>query len=138
VKGEPTDALTLAPKAIDNSQVVRQRDPRTGRQLTLLLAAVAILVLGLVLHAWPTLELRQAGLQREQLARERERLLEENRKLRLEKAALEDLRRVEAIATRQLGLVSPPADQVVVVERKAPSPAGSRVARRAGEGQEQR
>ncbi len=126
------DALALAPKAIDNSQVVRQRDPRTGKQLGLLLLAVGTLVLGLALYAWPTLELRQTGMQREQLARERERLLEENRKLRLEKAALEDLRRVEAIATRHLGLVSPPPEDVVVVERKTPSPAGPRLAGRAG------
>ena len=41
-----------------------------------------------------------------QLSREKERLIEENRKLRLEKAALENLRRVETIATRELGLQS--------------------------------
>jgi cell division protein FtsL len=124
VKGESIDGLAILPKTIDNSQVVRERDPRTSRQVGLLLAVVAALVLGLVLYAWPNLELRQAGVEREQLARERERLLEENRKLRLEKAALTDLRRVEGIATRQLGLVAPPAAAVVVVEPRPPAPAG--------------
>jgi cell division protein FtsL len=67
-------------------------------------------------------------VEREQLARERERLLEENRKLRLEKATLESLRRVEAIATRELGLVTPPPERVVVVEQPAPPPPPSQLA----------
>ena len=56
-----------------------------------------------MLYAWPHLELRQADSEPEQMSRERERLLEENRKLRLEKASLENLRRVETIARRDLG-----------------------------------
>ena len=60
---------------------------------------------GLVLYAWPHLELRAGGAgARSSMSRERERLVEENRKLRLEKASLENLRRVEAIAARDLGL----------------------------------
>ena len=48
-------------KAIDNSQVVREVDPRSSRDLWLLLVLVAALVGGLVLYAWPHLQLRQAG-----------------------------------------------------------------------------
>jgi cell division protein FtsL len=120
----------LLPKAIDNSQVVREVDPRSSRDLWTLLMVVAALVAGLVLYAWPTLELRQAAVAKQELARERDRLLEQNRKLRLERAALEDLRRVEAIAGRQLGLRRPPAEQVVVVERdRPPAPDGALLAR---------
>ena len=53
------------------------------------------------------------------MSRERERLLEENRKLRLEKASLENLRRVEQIATRDLGLQAAGRRAVVVVSRAA-------------------
>ena len=63
-------------------------------------------------------------MEAQQLDRERERLVEENRKLRLEKASLEELQRVEAIARRELGLVPPPPEQVVVVEQPESRPAG--------------
>jgi cell division protein FtsL len=119
---DPLQGLGLAPKAIDNSKVVREMDPRRGRELWLLLLLAACLVGSLVLYAWPNLELRQAAQSRGRMERERERLLEENRKLRLERSALENLRRVEAIATREMGMVTPPPEQVVVVEKPAPAP----------------
>ena len=56
-----------------------------------------------MLYAWPALQIRNSGMTAVQLSREKERLREENRKLRLEKAALENLRRVETIAERDLG-----------------------------------
>ena len=118
----------LAPKSIDNSQVVREVDPRSSRDLWLLVALVAALAGGLGLYAWPTLMIRRTGTAAEQLSRERERLVEENRKLRLEKASLEDLRRVERIATRELGLAPPPPERLVVVERPVAVPEGARLA----------
>ena len=118
----------LLPKSIDNSQVVREIDPRSSRDLWILVALVAALAGSLGLYAWPTLMMRQTGTAAEQLSRERERLVEENRKLRLEKASLEDLRRVESIARRDLGLATPPPEQLVVVEKPANAPEGSQVA----------
>ena len=53
------DPVMLVPKAIDNSQVVREVDPRSSRDLWWLVAVVATLVLGLVLYAWPHLQVRQ-------------------------------------------------------------------------------
>ncbi|HEY3121635.1 MAG TPA: cell division protein FtsL [Vicinamibacteria bacterium] len=120
--------VDLGPKAIDNSQVVREVDPRSSRDLWLLLLLAAALVSGLVLYAWPSLEIRQTTLAREQMSKERERLLEENRKLRLEKAALENLHRVETIARRDLGLVTPAPEKLVVVEKPKELPAGARLA----------
>jgi cell division protein FtsL len=120
--------VVLLPKAIDNSQVVREVDPRSSRDLWWLLLLVAVLVGGLVLYAWPHLQLRETAMARERLSRERERLLEENRKLRLEKASLENLRRIEAIAVKDLGLRPPSPDRMVVVERPATVPPGAQVA----------
>jgi cell division protein FtsL len=116
-------------KPIDNSRVVREVDPRANRDLWLLLLLVGALVGGILLYAWPHLQLRRTGIAAEQASRERDRLIEENRKLRLEKAALENLKRVEAIATRDLALVSPPADKQIVVETQAALPADARIAR---------
>ena len=120
--------VDFVPKAIDNSGVVREVDPRSSRDLWLLLLLAAALVGGLVLYAWPSLEIRQTTLAREHMSKERERLLEENRKLRLEKAALENLHRVETIARRDLGLVTPAPDKLVVVEKPKDVPAGARLA----------
>jgi cell division protein FtsL len=119
----------LPGRAIDNSQVVREVDPRASRDILALLGLVAGLVGALGLYAWPALKLRQAGVEREQLSRARDRLREENRKLRLEKATYEDLRRIEAIAVRELGLRPPSPEQVVVVERPRPLVPGTREAR---------
>jgi cell division protein FtsL len=127
--GEFFDAAALLPKAIDNSQIVREVDPRSMRQLVLLLALVAALVGALVLYAWPNLQLRQADLSKERFSRQRERLLEDNRKLRLEKAALENLKRVESIATRELGMKFPAPDSVLIVDEPPPLPEGARLAK---------
>jgi cell division protein FtsL len=127
VRDEALD-LDLVPKAIDNSQVVREVDPRSSRDLWLLLLLAAALVGGLVLYAWPSLEIRQTTLARELMSKERERLLEENRKLRLEKAALENLRRVETIARRDLGLMTPAPENLVVVEKPPDAPSGAQLA----------
>jgi cell division protein FtsL len=115
-------------KSIDNSGVIREVDPRTSRDLVALMLLVAILVGGLVLYAWPHFQIRQTSMATEHMRRERDRLVEENRKLRLEKASLENLGRVAAIATRDLGLVKPTAEQLVVVEVPAPPPDPARLA----------
>jgi cell division protein FtsL len=118
----------LAGKAIDNSRIVREVDPRSSRDLLVLLALVVVLVAGFVLYAWPHLQVRQTSREAELLSRERERLIEESRKLRLEKSALENLRRVEAIATRELGMSAPAPERLVVVERGEAPPDAARVA----------
>jgi cell division protein FtsL len=116
--------MGLLGKAIDNSQVIREVDPRSSRELFWLLLLGAVLVLGGVFYAWPHLQLREAGKEAQELSREKERLLEENRKLRLEKAALQNLRRVETIASRELGLEAPAPEDTIVVEMP-PLPAPS-------------
>ena len=123
------DPAIVVPKAIDNSKVVREVDPRSSRDLWWLVAVVATLVLGLVLYAWPHLQVRQVDSERVRMSREREQLIEANRKLRLEKASLENLKRVEQIAVRDLGLRPPAAESLVVVERVVPVPEGALVAK---------
>jgi cell division protein FtsL len=117
---------------IDNSQVVREVDPRASRDLLGLAVLVLTLVGGLVLYAWPHLQIRETSRAQDRMSRQRERLLEENRKLRLEKASLQNLRRVETIASRDLGLQSPPASRIVVVERPRAVVPGAQVAKEMG------
>jgi cell division protein FtsL len=113
---------------IDNSRVVREVDRRAHRDLWVLLLVVMVLVVGAGLYAWPHLEHRQTTMETERMNRERERLVEENRKLRLEKAALENLRRVETIAIRDLGMSAPEPARTIVVEVPKAVPDAARLA----------
>ncbi len=123
------DAFGLSFKSIDNSRVVREVDPRANRDLWWLLLLMGVLVGGILLYAWPHLQLRRTGIATEQASRERERLVEENRKLRLEKAALENLKRVEADRhPRTWASFLHPSRRQVVVETHAPLPADARLA----------
>ena len=115
-------------RPIDNSRVVREVDPRSRREIWWLILLVAVIVGAAGLYAWPALEIRRAGQAAIDLDREKERLLEEKRKLNLEKSALENLSRVETIATRDLGLVAPAPEQSIVVEVPPPLPPGALIA----------
>lgn len=114
--------------SIDNRRVVRTRDDRMSKDL-LWIGGVVLILIGLfVAYGWPRAALRDTGSTAGKLQREQDRLLEENRELRLEKAALQDLKRVQAIATTSLGLQSPSPQNVVVVERPQNLPKDSRFA----------
>lgn len=117
----------LLPRATQNSRVVREHDPRASRNLWVLLSLVAGLVGGLALYGWPRLQAQRLDERVAQMQRDHERLLEENRKLRLEKASLENLERVQAIATRELGLVTPPPARIFVALKAAAVPEGTQL-----------
>ena len=99
-----------------------------SRDLLWIGGIVLILIGVFVAYGWPRAALRDTGSTAGRLQREQEKLQEENRELRLEKATLQDLKRVEAIATQTLGLHPPPPANVIVVERPQNLPKDSRVA----------
>lgn len=114
--------------SIDNRRVVRTRDDKMSKDL-LWIGGVVLILIGLfVAYGWPRAALRDTGSTAGKLQREQDRLREENRELRLEKAALQDLRRVQTIATTSLGLQSPSPQNVVVVERPQNLPKDARLA----------
>ncbi len=114
--------------SIDNRRVVRTRDDKMSKDL-LWIGGVVLILIGLfVAYGWPRAALRDTGSFAGKLQREQDRLREENRELRLEKAALQDLKRVQTIATTSLGLQSPSPQNVVVVERPQNLPKDARLA----------
>jgi cell division protein FtsL len=119
---ESMDPFALLPRQTQNSRVVREVDPRASRNLWLLLGLVAGLVAGLALYAWPRLQAQRLDDRAAQMQRERERLVEQNRKLRLERASLENLERVHTIATRELGLSTPEPERIFVALKPAAAP----------------
>jgi cell division protein FtsL len=82
-----------------------------------------VLVIVLLFSAWQHFELLRHGYRLEQMQRERASEAVINRHLRLEIEALSASQRIEKLATQQLGMVKPGADDAVILERVSPSPA---------------
>ena len=57
----PRDGFYTIGKAIDNSNVVRERDPRTGRDIGWILLLAALVTAGVAFYAWPHLKARQTA-----------------------------------------------------------------------------
>lgn len=75
-----------------------------------------LILVGVLCYVWQPIQVVRLGYQVEYLAGERAGLIRQQKALRLEVARLKSLRRVEEIARRQLGLISPKPGQVIVVD----------------------
>jgi cell division protein FtsL len=119
-------------KDVRNNPIVREVDEARQRELWKSVGIAAFLVLVLLFSAWQHFELLRHGYQTEELQRQRAAEEETARQLRLEIETLKSPRRIEALATRELHLVTPSRDEAIVIERVQPSqsPSSSVVARR--------
>ena len=108
-------------KDVRNNPIVRELDKVRQQELWTSVGMAAFLVLVLLVSAWQHFELLQHGYEVEQM--QRERAVEEDaaRQLRLEIETLRSLKRVEMLATSELHLVAPTADQAIVIERVMPA-----------------
>ncbi|MFQ5694286.1 MAG: cell division protein FtsL [Nitrospinota bacterium] len=84
------------------------------------LLSVPVLTAAAVALAWPRLDVLRLRYEFRSLRAQQEKLLRQNRRLRLERATLRSLTRIEEIARRDLGLTEPSKGQVLWV--KAPRP----------------
>ena len=100
-------------KRIDNSRLVRQRDPAYVREGAALVSGALICLAVILLCAWQQFEFIHSGYRLEELRTRQEQVLEWNRTLRLEQAALLDPMRIDAVARNRLGLEAPSTGQVV-------------------------
>ncbi len=119
-------------KDVRNNPIVREVDETRQRELWKSVGLAGFLVLVLLFSAWQHFELLRHGYQVEQLQRERAAEEEIARHLRLEIETLKSPKRIEALATEKLHLVTPARDEAIVIERVLPAdpPAKSVVARR--------
>lgn len=108
-------------KTIDNSRLVKVADPRRARELRMFSAAVAALFLLTMFYAWQHFSALEYGYQIEAQKAGRERLVDLNRALKLEEAALRDPSRIDSLA-RKMGLESPQPGQVVRLDSGAEGP----------------
>jgi len=100
-------------KRIDNSRLVRQRDPGYAREGAALLGGALFCLVIVLLCAWQQFDYLQTGYRLEELRSRQQQVLEWNHTLRLEQAALLDPMRIDVVARNRLGLEAPAADQVV-------------------------
>jgi cell division protein FtsL len=119
-------------KDVRNNPIVREVDEARQLELWKSVGVAGFLVLVLLFSAWQHFELLRHGYQVEQMQREKAAEEETGRRLRLEIDTLKSPRRIETLATERLHLMTPSADDAVVIERVLPAdpPAKSVVARR--------
>ena len=107
---------------IRNAPIVREIDPRRQRELWRSLAVGVCFVAVILCSAWQNFELLRYGYEIEQMEQARSEELDLNRHLRLEIQTLRAPRRIERIATTELGLAPPTVGDVQVIERQVASP----------------
>src|SRR3989442_4764242 len=119
-------------KDVRNNPIVREIDRARQRELWKSVGIAGFLVLVLLFSAWQHFELLRHGYKVEQMQSERAAEEDAARHLRLEIETLKSPKRIEALATEKLHLVTPARDEAIVIERVMPAdpPAKSVVARR--------
>ena len=105
-------------KTIDNSRLVRIADPQRAREMLLFTASCCLLFAMTMFYAWQHFSAVEYGYRIEARKAERDQLVELNRELQLEEAALRDPERIDRLA-RRLGLGSPDAGQMLRLDRPA-------------------
>lgn len=102
-------------RPVENVYLVREPDRRRTRELLALvltpLAPMAVLFAAI----WTNLETFRLGYQIERLQKQKESLAERQRQLEMERAGAAALARVEGVARKRLGLVTPGRGQLVFV-----------------------
>ena len=119
-------------KDVRNNPIVREVDRERHRDMWRSALIGGFLVIVLLFSAWQHFELLQHGYQVEELQQQRAAQEELTRQYRLEIETLRSPKRIEALATQRLHLVSPADGDAIVIERvlAAEPPARSVVARR--------
>jgi cell division protein FtsL len=100
-------------KHIDNSRLVREVGLEKGREHFILLGLGFLVFLFVLLFAWQHLQCVQEGYEIEGLKTQRDKLQDWNYQLRLSEARLADPQRIDTLARKDLGMVSPSPQQVI-------------------------
>jgi cell division protein FtsL len=107
-------------KDIRNNPIVREVDREQKRAFGRTVLAFSLIVGMLLFSAWQHFEIRRHGYETERLRTERAQEEAINRKLRLELEALRAPQRIEQIATDQLHMTSPTANDTLIIQRVGP------------------
>jgi len=108
----PNEDIYFFVKRIDNSRILRQKDPRAARECWSAIGAFAVLAVLLAGALAPTVWGTFAGYQVQALKQERQRLIDERSTLEVQEAALLSPARLEKLAKAQR-LLEPAPGQVI-------------------------
>lgn len=100
-------------RPVENAVLVRERDRQLFRELAGLLVVVLVLGGGLLAYTWVHVEMLRAGYRIDDLERELHRLLEAERRSRLEVAREIHPGVLEERARRELGMRPPTLDETL-------------------------
>lgn len=119
-------------RVVLNQHLVKERDQARARDLRRVVWICAAILAPVLFYVWQQVEYIRYGYQVEQLRAERSRLIEWNRKLKLERATLLNLKRIEKVASGRLGLVPPSPENTVKIRLSGDGSSPASVARRTG------
>jgi len=90
---------------------------REGNRNLILVALIAgfVSIGSCLFYVWSHHQMISLGYETSQTIRQERELLEKNKKLRLELAALKSPSRIERIALQELGMVRPQKEQLIIV-----------------------
>ena len=114
----PNEDVYFFCKRIDNSRILKEKDPRAARECWSAIGAFAVLAVLLAGALAPTVWGTFAGYQVQALKQERQRLIDERSTLEVAEAALLSPARLEKLARAQK-LLEPVAGQVIHLEPRA-------------------
>jgi cell division protein FtsL len=107
-------------KRIANHNVIREADTKSHRDYVIVTALASIFLFGLFAYGWQHYRWIQYGYRIQAAQKQREQLVEIGQQLRLERASLRSVQRIDAIARRELGMVVPSPGQLVTLRSAAP------------------
>jgi len=114
-----------------NRPLVRERDHRRSLWLWMMLAAMVAAVLPSGAYLFQQNRCLEVSYEVGAVGEEHDRLREEERRLRVERAELESLALIERWAVERRGLARPETDEVVVVDAPSAEAPEARADRRA-------
>ena len=92
------------------------RPREVNRNLIFLVLALSIVFIACsLIYVWSHQQIIYLGYENSRATYEGQQLLQENKRLRVELAALKSPSRIERIALQELGLVNPKKEQLIIV-----------------------
>jgi cell division protein FtsL len=96
-------------------QSIQREEGGSKRNSLCLIAMLLTIMLCFFIFLWVRIYILETGYRISSTLKQHERLLQENRELRIERASLRSPSRIENIAKSKLGMVEPDNSQVVII-----------------------
>jgi cell division protein FtsL len=107
-------------RIINNMNLVREPDARNQREYLFVTLLGALFVLVLLFYGWQHYQWIQYGYLIEEAEKQKDQLTDTGKQLRLERASLRSMQRIDSIARGELGMVVPAAGQLVIFSADSP------------------